>query len=111
VKTVPNEELPAHGERVVDYAKRLESAGHDEIFIRKALRIHFSMELAELPSFMAEFEEARLLSVGLAASQSPKKTAHQLALKVSKSLGIPHSLAEALFARHFERVETQLPSG
>ncbi len=88
------EEHPLAAESKQDYARRLESEGHDEMFIRKGLRQHFSMELKELGDFCEEFEIARLRHLAEVAKLHAYPDEKAFVLKVSKNLGISVDRAE-----------------
>ncbi len=98
-------ERPRVEESERDYAQRLEGAGHDEMFIRKALRAHFSVGLRELADFFEDFPIARMRHVAMVAKLRSYPNDDAFADKVSKNLGIELSRAKEL-VRRFRSSET-----
>ncbi len=98
-------ERPRVEESERDYARRLEGEGHDEMFIRKALRAHFLIELRELADFFEDFQIARMRHVAMVAKLRRYPNDDAFADKVSKNLGIELSRAEEL-VRRFRSSET-----
>ncbi|MGL6209222.1 MAG: hypothetical protein ACRC14_05255 [Paracoccaceae bacterium] len=90
---------PASGEARDAYAYRLQQAGHEEMFIRKALRFHFAMKIDELPALFVALEPARLRHIALLATLQPGRTDYSLARKLSKNLGISIEIAEQMVAK------------
>lgn len=88
-KTLP----PAKGESNVDYCRRLESAGHDALFLRNALAFHFQLPLDDIKPCLDQFPEARLRHVELLTKLHPTRSAYALASKLAANLGM--SLNEA----------------
>ncbi|ASP33142.1 hypothetical protein [Labrenzia sp. VG12] len=86
------------------YCKRLEDDGHAELFIRKALRVHWSMALSEFGAFFEDFPEARMREVAaLYEKKHPNRTDHSFALSLSKNLGISQSQASDWIGRFHKR--------
>jgi hypothetical protein len=79
---------PAPKENEHQYALRLQNAGFDEMFIRKALRCHFQMKIEDFPTFFEPFLQARLKYVRLLAALRPGQTDTNLARRVARNLGI-----------------------
>jgi hypothetical protein len=79
---------PAPKEDEHQYALRLQNAGFDEMFIRKALRFHFQMKIEEFPTFFEPFLQARLKYVRLLAALRPDQADSQLVRRVARNLGI-----------------------
>lgn len=95
-----------------DYRKigcsRLEDNSHDEMFIRKALRVHWDMELSEFGVFFEGYPEARMRHVEVLHKMRPARTEYALALKLSKNLGISQSQATVWIERfHNHRKASQ----
>lgn len=93
--TLPNYRLiyPTDAETRFSYCKRLEDEGHEEMFIRKVLRVHWAMQIEEFGDFFEDFRRARMRHVELVYEMQPTRSAYSFALKMSKNLGIPHSRA------------------
>lgn len=83
-------------EDALQYALRLQDAGYDEIFVRKALRFHFQTKIEELAAFCEPLRNARLRSVRLYVNLHLGRTEHYLIRRVSRSLGIDEQLARDL---------------
>ena len=99
---------PTDTETRHSYCKRLEDDGHDEMFIRKALRIHWGMELQEFGAFFEDYPEARMRHVAVLYRIRPTRTAYSFALKLSRNLGISQNQAEKWIERfHKSRKASQ----
>lgn len=88
--------LPKAGETKETYSQRLQDQGYEEMFIRKGLRLHFSMQLDEFVDFFDDFKEARLRHLELLMELEPDRTDYSLSRKVSKNLGISKEQADDL---------------
>jgi hypothetical protein len=85
---------PATEEKRLEFCRRLETGGHEEMFIRKALKFHFSMKIEEFGDFFEDFEDARFRHLKLLDELEPNRNSYSFALKVSRNLGIPIERAE-----------------
>lgn len=86
--------FPTEGEDRSSYCSRLENDGHEEMFIRKALRVHWGMELSTFSDFFEGYPDARMRHIALVHSLKPTRTNYSLALKLAKNLGISLSQVE-----------------
>ncbi|WP_294223568.1 hypothetical protein [uncultured Shimia sp.] len=84
---------PAKGESNVAYCRRLEAAGHDELFLRKALAFHFQLPQDDMKHCLDQFPEARLRHIDTLTKLHPARSAYALADKLAVNLGL--SLSEA----------------
>lgn len=82
------EALPASGETADAYCVRLVEDGHEEMWIRAALRTHFDMELSEFPAFFEKHPEARFRHLELLLEIRPDTSEYSFTRKVAKNLGI-----------------------
>ncbi len=98
-------ELPRDGETPVGFARRLESAGHDEMFIRRALRDNFELKLEGLGEFFDDFEDARLRHLKILHDLEPNRSEYSFAKKVSENLGISQDAAQEWVRRFKLRSE------
>ena len=78
------------------YARRLEVEGYDEMFIRKAIRAHFSVGIQELGDFFEDYPLARMRHVAAVAKLRDYPSDRALAIKLSKNLGIEVECADEL---------------
>ncbi|MTH99319.1 hypothetical protein [Roseibium sp. RKSG952] len=92
---------PLESETDLDYARRLESSGGEEMWIRKALRAHRQMPLESMSDFFEDFPDARLRHLQLLTSLHPGRSNHSLIKKVSKNLGISEDCAKS-WVKKFE---------
>lgn len=83
----------------LSYVERLESDGHEEMFIRKALRYHFGMGFGDFGSLFESFPIARMRHVRQLRESRPQRSDYSLALKVAKNLDISHATAARLVAK------------
>lgn len=102
---------PSDGESKFDYARRLETDGHDEMFIRAALRFHFSMQLTEFSDFFEDFEIARLRHVEAVSKLRKYPNEGAFARKVGANLGISTERAKTWVRRYkaFRSSSSQQP--
>lgn len=93
--TLPDYRLlrPFDDETAVQYAQRLERDGHEEMFIRMALRTHFQMEIREFAVFFEDFPKARLRHLAKLYDRAPNRTDYAFARKVAGNLGIDQDRA------------------
>ncbi|MET1413377.1 hypothetical protein ABVF61_13965 [Roseibium sp. HPY-6] len=96
---------PVAGENSREYCRRLESVGHEEAFMRKALRFHFGMERFDFPSFFDDFELARLRHIELIHRLSPNRTDYSMIKKISGNLGVSQEHAKLWFEKYREKGE------
>lgn len=94
---------PEPGEDTKSYCLRLEQDGHEEMFIRKALRMHFSMKIDEFGAFFEDYELARLRHLAMLKQIHPNRNSYSLKLKVRKNLGISEERAN-YWVKRFEEV-------
>ncbi len=71
------------------YGRRLQAEGQRELYIRKALRAHFGLEIDETIAICADLPKARLLELKELRRRFPDLNENRLAWKISKSLTIP----------------------
>ncbi len=90
----PQEAIPNKDEDAIAFSRRLEIDGHDEMFIRIALRTHFNFEIGELGQFFEQFGQARLRHIALLTKIHPNRTTYSLEKKVAKNLGISEKQAK-----------------
>lgn len=93
---------PGSNEDAVEYCRRLEKNGHDEVAIRKALREHFDFGIDELGQFFEDFPQARLRHLALLMHIHPNRNTYSLEKKVAKNLGISEEKAKYWVARFQE---------
>ncbi|MDZ4309042.1 MAG: hypothetical protein U1A24_00580 [Cypionkella sp.] len=91
--------LPFPNEDRMEYALRLQEAGHEEMFVRKALQYHFLMSIKEFPEFFEAFEPMRLRHIALLLTLQPGRNDYSLARKLRENLGISFEHAEQLIAK------------
>ncbi|SMP33754.1 hypothetical protein [Shimia sagamensis] len=84
---------PVNGESNVDYCRRLDAAGHDELFLRTALAFHFHLPKTALKRCLDQFPEARLRHITRLAKLHPTRSACALADKLARNLDM--SVSEA----------------
>ncbi len=95
---------PEVGENEVDFCRRLEEFGHEEMFIRKTLCYHFERENMEgLGAFFNQFEQARLRHISMLKELEPNRNHYSMVKKVAKNLGLSDELAE-LWVNRFDEV-------
>ena len=100
--------FPKTDETCQSYCKRLEDDGHEEMFIRKALRVHWGMELSEFGAFFEDYPEARMRHVEMLHKMRPTRTDYSFALKLAKNLGISQNQASVWIDRfHNHRKASQ----
>lgn len=80
---------PSPDQSPANYAKRLESDGQRELYIRKAMRAHFGLDINETIAICAELPTARLLELKKLRQRFPELNENRLAWKISKSLTLP----------------------
>ena len=78
---------PRFWETPARYSRRLERRGHEEMFIRKALRTHFNMEIREFSTFFEDLPKARLRHLAELYDMAPNRTDYAFACKVAGNLG------------------------
>ncbi|GGX37756.1 hypothetical protein GCM10007385_00530 [Tateyamaria omphalii] len=92
---------PHKSEDVREYCARLEAAGFEEMFLRKAAMHHDFMNFSEIGwarfnAFFRDFPISRLRHVALLQELAPNRTEYSLGLKVAKNLGLDKEAANAL---------------
>ncbi len=92
---------PNVGETTHEYCARLEAMGHEEMFIRKAVRCHLGAPIDSMAALFNSFEAARLRHITMLKHLSPNRTGYSLIKKAAKNLGISEELA-ALWVARFE---------
>jgi len=83
------ENIPAAGEELAAYTKRLEAEGQREIYIRKAQRAHFGLSIDETIAACAKLSAARHLELQELRSRFPSLNENRLTWKISQTLTIP----------------------
>ena len=87
-------DTPKQDETQQAYAKRLEAEGQREIYIRKALREHWDLTVAETILVCAELPQARHRELQELRSRFPTLSENRFAWRISRSLTL--SKEEAL---------------
>lgn len=87
--TNKNNYTPETGEDMSRYIKRLEAEGLREITIRKALRAHFNLSVAEVIAACATLSVARELELKDLRRRFPTLNENRLTWKISQTLTIP----------------------
>jgi len=87
------EDKPNPGETVATYTTRLEAAGQREIYIRKALKTHFGLEIKDVIAACAGLSMARHLELQDLRARFPDLNENRFAWKISKTLTIPKEQA------------------
>lgn len=82
-------DLPNTDESDAAYGKRLQADGQRELYIRKALRAHFGLEIGEAIAICAKLPAARLLELKELRGRFPDLNENRFAWKISKSLTLP----------------------
>ena len=93
---------PQDGESEVDYCRRLEMEGHEEMLMRKAMAHHFEMPIETMGEFFQKFETSRLRHLALLKKIHPKRTRYSFIKKVAKNLDVSDDEAERLVNRFTE---------
>ena len=86
--TDPVTDAPNANESKLAYGKRLQAQGLRELYIRKALRAHFELEIDETIAICAKLPGARFLELQQMRRRFPDLNENRLAWKISKSLTI-----------------------
>ncbi len=79
-------DTPKQDETQQAYAKRLEAEGQREIYIRKALREHWDLTVAETILVCAELPQARHRELQELRSRFPILSENRFAWRISRSL-------------------------
>ncbi len=85
---------PENGEPPLDYARRLEPAGEEEMLIRAALWEHYRFSVAEADDVAQHLKEARYRHIALVKEHFPDRTGTSLTWKVARNLGVSNEEAE-----------------
>ncbi len=93
---------PQNEETALDYARRLEAMGHEEMLIRKALCDHFSMDMSVFAAFFDDLETARLRHISMIRDLEPNRTDYSMVKKIAKNLGLSDEQANMWFIRFQE---------
>lgn len=102
-----NTHYPKEDEDAKAYSHRLELDGFEETYIRKALRVHFLMNIEEFGRFFEEFELARLRHLTHLMDLDSGRNNYSLTKKVAKNLGVPEERAEYWVTRFQEVGEVE----
>ncbi|MEX0308798.1 MAG: hypothetical protein AB3N17_00990 [Tateyamaria sp.] len=107
---------PHESESVREYCARLEAAGFEEMFLRKAVTHHDFMDVSEIGwerfnAFFRDFPISRLRHVAFLQELEPNRTDYSLGLKLARNLGLDREAANALVKefRSQDPVEWQSP--
>lgn len=79
-------EYPKKDESADTYGTRLEKAGARELYMRKALRIHFDMTLPEVIEAVAKHPQARHRELMVLRQRFPDLNENRFAWRITKSL-------------------------
>lgn len=79
-------DTPKADETPAAYGKRLQADGQRELYIRKALRAHFGLEIEETIAICSKLPAARLLELKQLRGRFSDLNENRLAWKISKSL-------------------------
>ncbi|KPU83987.1 hypothetical protein JI58_06410 [Marinosulfonomonas sp. PRT-SC04] len=79
-------DTPEANESELSYGKRLQKQGQRELYIRKALREHFALDINEAIAVCHKLPTARLLELKELRARFPDLNENRLAWKISKSL-------------------------
>lgn len=79
---------PTSDEDVAAYVKRLEAQGQREIYIRKALKAHFGLDIQDIIAACAHLKRARRLELTALRARNPQLNENRFAWKISKALTI-----------------------
>lgn len=79
-------DTPMGNETELNYGKRLQKQGQRELYIRKALREHFALDINEAIAVCDKLPTARLLELRELRARFPDLNENRLAWKISKSL-------------------------
>ena len=82
------DDKPAEDEDLAAYTKRLEAEGQREIYIRKAQRTHFGLNVAQTIAACCDLSAARHLELKDLRSRFPTLNENRLTWKISQSLTI-----------------------
>lgn len=81
-------DTPKSGEDVAAYVKRLEAQGQREIYIRKALKAHFGLDIQAVIAACSHLKRARRLELIALRARNSQLTENRFAWKISKALTI-----------------------
>ncbi len=101
---------PRKAERAADYCHRLELAGHDELFLRKALTHHFQMPLEDMKRLLDRFPTARLRHISVLRKLHPNGTTLSMTSKLARNLGMTAEEAGKWVQAHEEAAGFDLQS-
>lgn len=79
-------DTPDANETELSYGKRLQKQGQRELYIRKALRAHFALDIHAAIAVCDKLPTARLLELKELRKRFPELNENRLAWKISKSL-------------------------
>jgi len=97
----PKSRVPRPDQTLDQYARALESEGHEEMFIRKCVATHFECDIGGFGAFFDDYPAARLGHITLLLEIAPKRTRYSLARKLSGNLGISLESAEDWVTRFY----------
>ena len=80
--------FPEKGETPDAYCGRLQDGGYEEMYIRKALAVHFDFTVDVFADFFEDFEVARLRHITMLRRMFPTMIPYAFHKKVSKNLGL-----------------------
>ena len=103
----PGEPPPEAGETALDYARRLEGLGQEEMEVRKALADHFGLRHRDIPELLGGLPEARLRHIAFLRRMAPGRTRYAVIGKVALNLGLTREDA----ARWVDRFEGERARG
>ena len=83
------DDTPTTDEDLASYTKRLEAEGQREIYIRKALRTHYELNIKDAIAACSGLSAARHLELKELRGRFPDMNENRLAWKISKTLTIP----------------------
>jgi hypothetical protein len=92
-------DLPKPDESQSTYAKRLESEGQRELYIRKALRAHFDLGIEDTIAACAKLPAARQRELQDLRKRFPDLNQNRFAHRIGKTLTIPKQDAQTWASR------------
>ncbi len=90
---------PGNEEDQIEYCRRLEEIGHEEMFIKKALAHHYKLGNAVFSVPFDEFEIARLRHITMLRLLQPNRSDYSMTRKIRKNLGLDDDQAKAWLDR------------
>lgn len=93
-------------ERPVDYIKRLDTLGYDEVFIQKAVFGNFRHEFGDIAADMVRYfethSEPALRYITLLLQLDPERTRHSLEARLHRGASMSRQRASRLVALYYD---------